>query len=526
MRASREFAVFGLYLVAAIVFTYPLAAEIRTATTDHADPLLDAWALSWVAHQLPRDPVHLFDANRFYPERGTLAYTDPMIGLGIPMAPVSWLFGDALLTLNVAMLLSFALSGYGAYRLGRVVTGSPAAGGVAGMVFAFAAYRLSHLDHIQLQTAGYIPLLYLCLRRFLEEGRMRHAVGLAIFVWLVSASCAYYGMFTWVLLGFAVPYELWRTRTWWSRRFLGLGAALVISALAYLPLALPFMQMGESFGLKRPLYRLQRASARPGDYLRSGSHVHEAMGMRPPSPERTLFPGFIALGLSLIALARLNRSSGLFALVGLLALWASLGPSWGLYRLFHTLVPGFSGVRVPPRISIYVLFAVSILAAHGAAIVFRRYRARALAPLLVLLPFVESFGGPIPYARAPEVPAVYRWLSVQPGTVPIVEMPFPKAKGQRANAVYLYWSTEHFQPIANGYATVIPPIYDEIARRMSPTPDDEGVLFLKGLGFRYVILHRDRYLLHRAAALELRMNAQRGLRRAYRTETETVYAIE
>lgn len=522
----REIVVFVLYLVGAVVFTYPLARDIDTATKDVADPLLDAWALAWVAHQLPRDPIHLFDANRFYPEKGTLAYTDPMIGLGVPLAPVQWIFGDALVTLNVAMLLSIAISGYGAYRLGWYVTGSRAAGAVAGSVFAFAAYRLNHLEHVQLQTAGYIPLLYLCLRRFLEDGRTRHAVGIAVFLWLVCASCAYYGVFTWTLLGVAIPYELWRTRAYQRRqRVIGLGVALAMSALAFLPLAIPFMRMGESFGLERPLPRLQRASARPSDYLRSGAHVHEALGLKPASPERTLFPGIIGLGLSLVAIARLNRSTGLFLLIGGFAFWASLGPAWGLYRWLHALVPGISGIRVPPRISIYVLFAVAILAAQGAVILFRRAPVRVLAPILVIFPLVESFGGPIPYATAPALPDVYRWLVEEEGAVPVVELPLPPVERQRDNAVYLYWSTEHFKPLANGYATVVPPVYAEIAESMKRFPSAAGVSRLRRLGFRYVILHRDLYLRARAARMERRMMAEPGLKRIYRTENESVFEI-
>ena len=92
---------FVLFMGGATVFMYPLVRDLRTATKDLHDPLLDAWALSWVAHQLPRDPMHLFDSNRFYPETGTLAFNDPMVGLGILVAPVGWLFGDALLTLNL-----------------------------------------------------------------------------------------------------------------------------------------------------------------------------------------------------------------------------------------------------------------------------------------------------------------------------------------------------------------------------------------------------------------------------------------
>ena len=257
----------------ATVFTYPLARDLRTATKDLHDPLLDAWALSWVAHQLPRDPMHLFDSNRFYPETGTLAFNDPMVGLGILVAPVGWLFGDALLTLNLATLFALALSGYGAYRLGWHLTGSRVAGAVAGSVFAFDAYRLNHLAHIQLQNAGFIPLLYLCLTRYLEEGKLRYAVGVAVLLWLVCALSAYYGIFTWILLGVAIPYELFRTRTATDRRrVVGLGLALLLAGLAFLPLALPFMRLGDDFGLSRPTRRLQRASARPGDYLRSGSH--------------------------------------------------------------------------------------------------------------------------------------------------------------------------------------------------------------------------------------------------------------
>lgn len=523
----REIIVFVLYLVGAVIFTYPLARDLRTATTDLSDPLLDAWALAWVAHQLPRDPVHLFDSNRFYPEKGTLAYTDPMIGLGVPLAPVQWIFGEALVTLNVAMLLSIAISGYGAYRLGWYVSDSRAAGAIAGSVFAFAAYRLNHLDHVQLQTAGYIPLLYLCLRRFLEEGRTRHAVGIAVFLWFVSASCAYYGIYTWVLLGFAIPYEIWRTEAWRQRRrVVGLGLALTLSGLAFLPLALPFMRMGDSVGLERPLTRLQRASARPTDYLRSGSHLHQAVGLKPPSPERTLFPGLLGLALTAVALFRLNRSTGWFLFIGGVAFWASLGPAWGLYRWLYAVVPGLSGVRVPPRISIYVLFAVAILAAQGAALLFRRFPVRYFAPLLIVFPLLETFGGPIPYARAPETPEVYRWLAEQEGPVPVVEMPLPQPKRQRDNAIYLFWSTWHYQPLANGYATAVPEVYAEIAESMKTFPDPEGVALLRQYGFRYVILHRDLYLRARAARMEEGLNGEPGLRRIYRTENESVFEIE
>ncbi len=72
-----------------------------------------------------------------------------------------------------------------------------------------------------------------------------------------------------------------------------------------------------------------------------------------------LFPGLTVLILGSIALYKLNRRSGLYLLLGGFAFWASLGPSAGLYRWLHGLVPGVSGLRVPARFSIYVFFALS-----------------------------------------------------------------------------------------------------------------------------------------------------------------------
>ena len=528
-KKSGEPLIFALFLAGAMVFTYPLVGNLRTAVTDHVDPLLDAWTLAWTAHQLPRDPAHLFDANRFYPERGTLAFHDPMVALGAILAPIQWVFGEPVFTLNLGMLLSLALSGYGAYRLGSDVTGSRGAGSVAGSVFAFNAYRLDHLAHMQLQSTGFIPLLYLCLRRFLEEGRLKHAVGVAVFLWLTSASSAYYGMFTWILLAVAVPYEIWRTAsTKRPKRILGLALALTLSGLAYLPLALPFMRLRTDFGLERPLTTVQRASARPGDYLRSGSHVHEALGFRSSSPERTLFPGILAVGLTALALIRMNRSSGLFVVVGVAAFWASLGPAWGLYRFLHATVPGLSGVRVPPRMAIYVLMAVAILAAQGAAFLLRRAPGAVRAwtfGVLALMPLVESFSGPLGYTRAPATPAVYAWVARLPAGTPLVELPLPEVKRQRENAVYLYWSTAHFQPLANGYGTVVPPVYAEIAAALEDFPDAAGTAKLREEGFRYVVFHKDRYLRARATELERRLDAEPGLNEAHRTEDAIVYQL-
>ena len=53
--------------------------SIAGVSMDIGDPLLSTWRLSWFAHQLPRDPAHLFDGNIFYPAKNTLAFSDAML---------------------------------------------------------------------------------------------------------------------------------------------------------------------------------------------------------------------------------------------------------------------------------------------------------------------------------------------------------------------------------------------------------------------------------------------------------------
>jgi hypothetical protein len=39
---------------------------------------LNAWAIAWIAPSF-QDPAHVFDANIFYPERRTLAYSELLV---------------------------------------------------------------------------------------------------------------------------------------------------------------------------------------------------------------------------------------------------------------------------------------------------------------------------------------------------------------------------------------------------------------------------------------------------------------
>src|SRR5205807_2131791 len=75
------------------------------------------WRFAWGAHAVVHQPLHLFDANMFSPERGTLALSENHLGVSLPLAPIFWVTHNALLLLNVEILLVLAAGGFGVYLL-------------------------------------------------------------------------------------------------------------------------------------------------------------------------------------------------------------------------------------------------------------------------------------------------------------------------------------------------------------------------------------------------------------------------
>ena len=84
---AAPFVAFGA-LIAAV--TWPQVQRFHSVP-DLGDPLFSVWRMAWIAHQLPRAPLHLFDGNIFYPERLTLTYSDPVLVPALMGAPLLWL---------------------------------------------------------------------------------------------------------------------------------------------------------------------------------------------------------------------------------------------------------------------------------------------------------------------------------------------------------------------------------------------------------------------------------------------------
>ena len=161
----------------AIVATWPLARGLgRDVPADLGDPVLVMWVLAWDCEQLLAilrgDFSRLatfFDANIFHPAPLTLAYSEHFIAQAVQILPVCALTGNPILCYNLLFLSTFVLSGLGAYLFVRELTGNPRAAFVAGLLFAFAPYRLPQSSHLQVLSSQWMPFALYGFRRFFDS---------------------------------------------------------------------------------------------------------------------------------------------------------------------------------------------------------------------------------------------------------------------------------------------------------------------------------------------------------------------
>jgi len=248
--STRRFLAASLVLFSLLtaIMTYPQILHMRDGVHDDGDPMMVTWVLAWVAHQLPRAPAHLFDANIFYPERNTLAYSETLIVPGLAAAPLFWLGLGPILVYNIVFLAGFALSGVGVALLVRRLTGHTGAAILAGIVFAFPPYRIDHYAHLQLQQTQFIPLSLFAFHRLLDTGRLRDGVLLGVFVACQMLSCMYYGIFLIPYMAVVCGTMLIAARAMPRERMVALLAAVAIAMVVMIPTACAYLAAREVVG--------------------------------------------------------------------------------------------------------------------------------------------------------------------------------------------------------------------------------------------------------------------------------------
>jgi hypothetical protein len=493
--ALRSIGVALLFIALTVAMTWPQALALGTRVWDGDDPLLSIWRLSWIAHILPISPANLFNGNIFYPEPRTLAYTDSVLLQGLAGAPLIWSGVSGITTYNVVLLLSMAASGWAMWRYAVHLTGHTGASILAGIVFAFVPYRFDHYQHLELQATFFIPLTLLYFERAIASGSKRDAwLMMACFVAQVY-SCIYYSVF----LATALVPMAW-LRLWWStpeRRSAFLRAsvpAVAVALIAVSPYAIAYGLNRESLG-----ERLDRDvllySATLSNYFAT-TEFNVLYGWSSPfgQPERLLFPGVIAIVMTIVGLLTIDRNRISLIVLGLTGLVISLGLNTPLYEPLRVVLFPYRGLRAPARASILVFLAMAGLVAF-AWTQLMRHRSRMVTTVATVVMatalLVEYQTRMVSWLTLPEKPSeVDRWLAAQPRSV-VAEVPFAKADALHSisDGLYMFNSTWHWQPIVNGYSGFFPKTFIELAEATAAFPDDRSIAYLKHRGVDLLVIH-------------------------------------
>jgi hypothetical protein len=503
MSRSARPGVFVICLLLAVAHTWPLALHPgRSSLNDNADAQLNEWILAWVAHQLPRDPAHVFEANIFYPAHDALAFSEPLIVPALMGAPLTWLGASPVLVYNVVLIAGFTLTAFATCVLVQGWTGSIVAGLVAGSLFAFNTHTLTRLAHVQAIHIYGLSLALLALDRILRDGSRRAAWLLAATLALLAYTSGYLIVFALVMLPIG---GLARAPEWWPRvrRVVpALGIAAALSAIAITPIYLPYRRVALEQHMTRPLEVVRDFSAVPSGYLATEGRLHVSTwsGRFLNGTVEPFFPGFVILGLAAFAIATVARRRAIapavlkWRIAMLIAIGAagfvlSLGTHTPVYGWLFAVFPPVRSLRAAGRFGNLFLLAVAVLGGIGVSMVRQQW----LAIVLLVLVNIESLCAPITYTPFTGIPGVYAQIAREAGPVVVAEVPFWTRDAIFQNAEYELGSTAHWRPLMNGYSGYTPDSYTRYVEAFWLFPADMAIAAMRDAGVTHIVVHTSRF---------------------------------
>jgi hypothetical protein len=538
-------------IVLALLTSWPLVLHLPSRIApDLGDPIRTAWEVSWVGHAMLHNPLHLFDANAFYPHPLSLAFSDSLLGYG----PAGF-FGSgtvaALVRYNLLFLFAWSLCFLGAYLLARELGLGRLGAGAAAAAFAYAPYRVTEAGHLHVISSGGIPLaLFLLLRGYRRGSRPLVLAGWLVSAWQISLGFTLGMQYAYLIGVLALVAVLY----WWRGRLtpsleadhardahVGAGASdalgegrssgpprrgplvprrlLVVSAIGVAVLgavtiyqSVPYLKVASDYPTaKRTIKEVKNYSSGPAALLSASSEnrlwagATSSMRARVHSKnESVFFPGGLILALALVGLLglgagargspftrRLRVCLGLgILIVSLLALGLGLTGAGYPYRLVYDYAPGWNGVRVPGRVFTLATLFYALLAGAGAHLLIRR---------------IGGWGSRHSLRGLPALLGVVLALAIVAEGAghlghPVVPQPARAEVGLRgplldlptdgaADRLWQYFSTNGFYEVPIGNSTFNFPAVNDLRGGMNGFPDRSSIEKLRYYGIRTVVLH-------------------------------------
>ena len=530
MSRFRDVAWLAAYLALAFVLLMPLALHMETQLPDDGDSVLGLWIIWWGATHLDMGYPGILEANAYFPHKGALLYSEPMLSQALLSWPLFNLLDNPVLAANLLTWITLGLSAFCGHLLFREFTGSDASAAVGAVSYAFCSFNLSQIPRVQLISLQWLPLALLCLHRFFYRDKKSYLPAFVLFSVLHGLACFYYLAFYAIILAVLVPTYFFTCRTWEKKAAtLWLAASGGFIGVIFLFVARPFLELYRHYGFAGipTSFDLARYFQPPyGNplyaFLANGPHLVD------------YFLGYIALPVALFGLWRFARSNSesrtttiacAFFVLGVLGFVFSGGPDLifngspvgpGPYQIVQKVGP-FANLRDPDRFSLLLRLALSLFVAKAANDFFARSRGyrRALGCTVLAVVLLSEQWSPR-YAQGTEIPAVekvpdvYAWLTTRQDRGALAELPVLPFRFVRFNTMEAYFSTFHQRPILFNKPSFYPPAMEYLRWELRNFPDDSSTTLLRAIGVRTVVVHPKRWGSPRQQSRRLRHLQVRG----------------
>ena len=501
-------AVYGLYLAAVLLVTWPLLTVFSTHFLGH--PFGDAYEYArhiwWIKHALQTG-----DSIFFQP---LLAYPDGIADVwlwGIPLQSFpAWLFAFVLplpAAFNLGAVLTLAANGWALYWLLWRLTAIRPAAFLAGLIFMLYPHFQGQLGaaHTGLLVLWPVPFYIWNLLALTRADHTRAHGLLAAFFFVLSLLGSQLLLIylllpvTLLLLGMTLYARQWRAL---GRMLLSITGGGVLSLVFLLPILITSLNQAagpswlqeagdvafsaDALGVVTPSFQHPLFTHLP--------HTHTILGIDPF--ERVAYVGLIAALLVLVGVVKWAAARP-WLLLAMVAWVLSLGPLLQALGQIVTLhlgdyttgvalpwlllqsLPVLNITRTPARFNFAIALAVAIMAGYGAAALFRALRTLRLKPagasvvlsaeqrnrwwwlerglvgfLAVLIVFEYQFFWPFPVIPG-VVPEPIAALSTDDSVRVVFDVPWQHLLTQKDG---LFLQTGHYKPLIAGHVTRRTPI--------------------------------------------------------------------
>jgi hypothetical protein len=219
----------GFFVVLSLVYTFPLPLHLSDATLSPALGLNYAViANAALVAEAREEGRGILESPRIWFPSGYPIHEGLLPSLLVFLLGAG---GDLLRGLNLSLLLSFVLAGWGAYLLAYEVTGSRPGSLVAGIYFGFSPQHYGNLGIYPVFHLQWLPLFLWALFRYCRSGRPAWLTLVAGFFAAAALSSWYFAVFLVLAAGLWLATYGWSSgnfrRTAWAATAIGVGVLAV-----------------------------------------------------------------------------------------------------------------------------------------------------------------------------------------------------------------------------------------------------------------------------------------------------------